>query len=304
MTSEAIFSVSTTQLLLEVRDYGHDIASSTGETLDVLTVAGLVDGGQLTPAGDELYRTAWVFKDEPAAKKMLGQAMRSTLPVQVMDQELRNFPAISDEGVLNLLKRHGVVSPHFTIENARRGFRVLNECGVIAFSTKVKTVRFIPDDADAAKAGETPDLAAMISPRTPFSNLARLRRVLRTLEGEVTWADPHFSVKAFEELVDELDPTRVKSFRIISGRQADLTPKSFSDYERFRKELAAKGITVEWRVDENQRDWHDRWLVHSGGSLNMPPINTLFKGDYSEIYPSAQLPPVQEWWDRSTPRTQ
>jgi hypothetical protein len=220
-----------------------------------------------------------------------------------MDQELRNFPPISDEGVVNLLKRHGVVSADFSLENVRRGLRWLNECGVIAFSTKTKTVRMIADDVDAAKAGETPELAAMISPRTPFSNLARLRRVLRTLEGEVTWADPHFSVKAFEELVDELDPARVTSLRIISGRQADLTAKSYSDYDRFRQELAAKGIVVEWRVDGTQRDWHDRFLVHATGSLNMPPINTLFKGDFSEIYPSAQRPPVQEWWDRSTVRT-
>lgn len=303
MTNESIFSVTVAELLAAVRDYGHGAANPTAAELDVLSAAGLVKDGQLTNAGDALYRLAWVVRDDAAAKNMLGQAARATVPVQVMDQELRNFPAISDEGVLDLLKRHGVVAAGFSIESARRGFRWLNETNVLRFSTKTKTIRMISDDADAAKAGEIPDLAAMISPRTPFSNLARLRRVLRTLTGEVTWADPHFSVKAFEELVDELEPGKVTSLRIISGKQADLSPKTFADYDRFRKELAAKGISVEWRVDETQRDWHDRFLVHGGGSLNMPPINTLFKGDYSEIYVSKQRPPIQEWWDRSSPRT-
>jgi len=300
--NESIFAVSVAQLLASVRDYGHGVANPTVDEIDVLAAGGLAKDGQLTTAGDALYRAAWIIRDNVATKKILGQAARATVPVQLMDQELRNFPAISDEGVLDLLKRHRVVSAGFSIESARRGFRWLNEVDVLRFSTKTKTIRMISDDADAAKAGEVPDLAAMISPRTPFSNLARLRRVLRTLRGAVTWADPHFNVKAFEELVDELDPSTVTSLRIISGKQADLSPKTFADYDRFRRELAARGISVEWRVDETQRDWHDRFLVHGGGSLNMPPINTLFKGDYSEIYQSTQMPPVQEWWDRSSPR--
>lgn len=299
-----VFSVSTAEMLAAVHELGIRRRNVSDAALELLYAAGLADKDvTLSETGEALYRTAWILKDGVSARKMLGQAVRATLPIQVMDQELRNFGQVPDDGVLNLLKHHGVVPPDFTIDAARRGFRWLNECGVIAFSSKYKTVRFIPDDVEAAKPGETSDFAAMISPRTPYSNVARLRRVLRQLTGIVTWADPHFGARAFEELIDELDASKVSEFHILSGDAENvLTTKSFKDLQRFIEEMLLKSVAVEWRIDP-ARDWHDRFLVHDGGAFNMPPVNNLFQNQYSEILPSSEIPPVEEWWNRSTRRT-
>lgn len=300
---DPLFLVDAEELLLAVRHFAIGADKLTGAAIAVLSDAELVRDGNLTPAGDQLFRTAWVIKDKPAAFKVLGQALRATLPMQVIAQELHNYGGVPEDGVLDLLAYHHVLELDVSASTIRPTFKMLNMLGVVAYSQKLKTVRYIPDDPGAAKAGETPDLAAMISPRTPYSNLARLRRVLRSLNGIVTWADPHFGARAFEELADEIDPSKVTELRVLSGAADNVvTAKSFKDYKRFVEEMGLKGIRVEWRVD-TARDWHDRFLVHGQGAYNMPPVNNLFQGQYSEILPSSARPPVQEWWDRSAPRS-
>lgn len=299
---DPLFQVEQDGLTAAIRSLAIGSGQPSQAELAVLQDAELADENGLTTAGHQLFRTYWVTKKQDEALKALGQALRSTLPVQIIAQELNGYGGVPEDGVLDLMAYHHAHRPDAPIGEIRPALRMLSTLGVIAYSPKLKTVRFIPDDPDAAKAGEAPDLAVMISPRTPFSNLARLRRVLRSLTGVVTWADPHFGVRAFEELIDELDPTKVTELRIVSGDAANvLTEKSFKDYQRFVTEMASKGITVEWRVDP-ARDWHDRFLVHGGGSYNLPPVNNLFQGQYSEVLPSSTRPPAQEWWDRSAPR--
>ncbi len=300
---DPLFRVELDGLTAAIRSMAIGSGQPSEAELAVMQDAELADENGLTPAGHQLFRTYWVTKKQDEALKALGQALRSTLPVQVIAQELNGYGGVPEDGVLDLMAYHHAHRPDAPISEIRPALRMLSTLGVIAYSAKLKTVRFIPDDPEAAKAGEAPDLAAMISPRTPFSNLARLRRVLRSLTGVVTWADPHFGARAFEELVDELDPTKVSELRIVSGDAPNvLTEKSFKDYQRFVTEMASKGIAVEWRVDP-ARDWHDRFLVHGSGSYNLPPVNNLFQGQYSEILPSSTRPPVQEWWDRSASRT-
>jgi hypothetical protein len=144
----------------------------------------------------------------------------------------------------------------------------------------------------------------MVSPKTPYLNVVRLRRILRPLKGVVWWADPHFGARAMEELAEELDTAAVSEVRILSG-DADnvVSTRSMKDYGRFRAELANKAVSVEWRVDGRaSRDWHDRWVADDTTIWNVPPINTLFKNDYSEISPASERPPLEEWWMRSKPR--
>lgn len=306
---ELLFAVDEQYLLSAVKTIGTDDGLILDDIADVLRITGLTQANgdaypTLSTSGQALYRAAFVFSDTAATRRLLGQALRALLPIQVLAQELGNSPAIPEDGAVNLLALHRVVRPSFSADEARSTFRWLNDLGVVAYSRQKKTVRFIPDDPGAAKAGEIDSLSAMISPRTPYSNVARLRKVLRSRSGIVTWADPHFGARAFEELVDELDPRKVTELRIISkGAENVVTPKSFKDYQRFVEEMALGGIPVEWRVDSPGRDWHDRFLVDENGSFNMPPINNLFQNQYSEILPSDKVPPTDEWWKRSTPRT-
>ncbi|WP_156131767.1 hypothetical protein [Amycolatopsis methanolica] len=307
MTSEAvpdIFVVNQAMLLDGIRSAGHgNLSTLSPEVSRILAETGLIEGDSLTEAGSDLYRTAWVLRDMEKSSVTLGQALRSLTVLQILEQELRGFGAVPEDGVLDLLRQHRSIPQALTIEKARPLFHWMNSCGVLIYSRKNKTVRIIAPDADVAAAGEEASRSVMISPRTPFSNVVRLRRIIRLLAGVVTWADPHFGTRALEELATEVDSTKVTEIRIISGNATNvLTEKSFKDFKRFRDEMTLKGITSAWRVD-HKRDWHDRWLVARDGAWNVPPVNNLFQNQYSEILPTGGKPPVDQWWERATART-
>jgi hypothetical protein len=58
--------------------------------------------------------------------------------------------------------------------------------------------------------------------------------------------------------------------------------------------VAGRGLSADWRVDSREsRDWHDRWIADDKGAWNVPPVNTLFKNDYSEIVPVMERPPLR-----------
>ncbi|BDV32242.1 hypothetical protein [Microbacterium terricola] len=302
-----LFETDQPRLLTALKAVGVGSPVYDNDANAVLEHTGLVKNEtdpELTEAGLALYRAAFVARDDEATNRLLGQAIRTLLPIQAIAQELGNSTAIPEQGVVDLLALHRIVDQDFTVENARPTFRWLNTLKVLVYSQKQKTVRYVPDSPEAAKAGEIESLAAMISPRTPYSNVAKLRKVLRTQIGVVIWADQHFGARALEELVDELDPTKVTELRILSGSAPNVaSPKSFKDYERFRDEMKVKGITVEWRVD-GTREWHDRWLIDDKTAHNVPPVNSLFANQYSEILPTKERPPAEEWWKRATPRTE
>lgn len=298
-----IFAVQLQRLLDEVRAFGSGNPSDVGVGR-ILARCGLVHNEALTEAGRALFKVAWVLRQQDDATRMLGQALRVLTPLQVIDQELRGLGPIPEAGVLDLLRQHGAVGLDETVESLRPTFRWLSSAGVLAYSLKLKTVRSLAAAPDVALAGEIESMAAMISPKSPYLNLVRLRRLLRRLDGVVWWADPHFGTRGLEELAEEVDPTKVSSIRIISGDgESVVSPKSLRDFGRFREEMMIKGVNAEWRVDGRQtRNWHDRWIAGESQTWNVPPINTLLKNDYSEITPASERPPFHEWWERSVPR--
>lgn len=296
----AIFDVTLAALLEGIRAAG-TTKQVESPAAGILIRSGLLSNAGLTDTGRALFKVAWVIRHTNEAERMLGQALRVLTPLQVIDQELRGLGPVPEAGILDLLRQHGAVQPNATVEQLRPTFRWLSSTGVLAYSQKLKTIRSLAPAPDVALAGEIQSMAAMISPKSPYLNLVRLRRILRRLTGVVWWADPHFGTRGLEELAEELDPATVHELRILSG-DADnvVSPKSLRDYKRFREELGGKGITVEWRVDgKANRNWHDRWIADKSQIWNVPPINTLLRNDYSEITPASDRPPFLEWWARS-----
>lgn len=289
---EDVRTVSTEGTIEEVPSY-------------LLSRSGLVDKGRLTDAGSALFKLAWVLRKNSESEVALGQALRQLTPIQVIEQELRGFGPVPEEGVLDLLNQHRAASRNLSVGEMRPTLRWLSKVGVIAYSMKLKTVRSLAPAPDAALAGEVGAIASMVSPKTPYLNVVRLRRVLRGLKGVVWWADPHFGSRALEELAEELHSGVVTHVRILSGDAENvLAEKPWKDFLRFRAEMAGKSITAEWRVDgRTSRDWHDRWLVGDNTAWNIPPINSLLKNDYSEMLPASVRPPLDEWWNRSVVRS-
>jgi hypothetical protein len=302
LDDSCIFSVTPARLLDSVRTVASG-GRADEESDYILTRCGLLKNHDLTESGKALFKLAWVLRKERESQQALGQALRQLAPVQVMEQELKGLGPVPEDGVLDLLKQHRAVSNNTTIANVRPMFRWLSNAGIIAYSMKLKSVRSLAPLPEAALAGEIQAIAAMISPRTPFLNVVKLRRVIRPLRGIIWWADPHFGARALEELASELQLDRVTDVRILSGDAENVvTTKSKRDFERFQQEMAQNNVATEWRIDvRGVRDWHDRWLGDDNTVWNVPPINTLFKSDYSEISPASERPPFDEWWNRATP---
>jgi hypothetical protein len=66
------------------------------------------------------------------------------------------------------------------------------------------------------------------------------------------------------------------------------------DFTRYAAEMRQRGITAEWRIIEPAKmDWHDRFILGRRQAWNVPPVNTLFKGDYSEASRTPKRPPFE-----------
>lgn len=213
-------------------------------------------------------------------------------------QGLHGREPVLVSGAHHLLVRHGL-SEVGEATRFRHFLQVLNDLSIVAYSRKNQTVRIVAPLPVTEARAEPPTRLRIVERDRPYSNVRHLRETLRACKDYIWWADPHFSKKGFEPLTDEADATRIKQIRILSGpAQAD---DAKGDFRRFRDEMAAAGISVEWRVVETRdRDWHDRFIVTKGTAWNVPPVNSLYKGDYSEIA-ETQPPPFNEWWEKGAP---
>jgi SNF2 family DNA or RNA helicase len=139
--------------------------------------------------------------------------------------------------------------------------------------------------------------AVVISPETPFSNVANLRAILRDCEEFIWWADPHFGARGLEELIVSVDPALTREVRILSG-PANVDERAKRDFARFKEELLKKGISAEWKV---MREFsHDRFILGKNSCYNVPPINSLLRGSYSELIKTPNRPPFNDWWAAAT----
>ncbi|MBI2871963.1 MAG: DEAD/DEAH box helicase [Chloroflexi bacterium] len=139
----------------------------------------------------------------------------------------------------------------------------------------------------------------VFKPQEPFSNVVKLRDILRTCEDYIWWEDPHFGTRALEELVVVVDPSKIKEIRILS-RTDQFTDRANSDFQRFCQEMERKGVSVEWRTTDRSIS-HDRYIVGSNHAYNVPPVNAIFQGAYGEGLHTTNRPPFEEWWRSARP---
>jgi GTPase SAR1 family protein len=174
----------------------------------------------------------------------------------------------------------------------RQGIRTLPK--VIGSEAIQFNVRALLNGVDAVR----PLSGGVIRPEEPYSNVIRLRTILRASENYIFWVDLHFSARALEEIAASLDPSAVQTVKILSG-PANLNDRARRDFARFQTELSRQNVSAEWRVLEDFT--HDRFIITSDACYNVPPINSLLRGSYSEILPTPNRPPFEEWWERASP---
>jgi len=138
----------------------------------------------------------------------------------------------------------------------------------------------------------------VVKPEEPYSNVLKLRQLLRESEEYIWWADLHFPARGLEELIASIDPALVREVRILSG-PANVDPRAKHDFTRFREELSNKGIAAEWRI---LREFsHDRFIINKNVCYNVPPLNSWLRGQYSEISQTPNEPPFKQWWEKAIP---
>lgn len=264
---------------------------------DLLCRLALLDGrnGSLNQQGRAFEDAYWIESDEATAERLLTQALLRLPATQALMQGLHGRGPVAFRGAHHLMARHGLADPDDPTR-LRAFLSMLNRAGLVAYSNKLQTLRILAPLPEGAAAQ-----VRVIEPERPYSNVVALRQILRGCEGYIWWAEPHLGRKALEPLALEADVARITNIRLLSGEKAvDKTART--DFKRFHAEILNRGIASEWRIiRQADMDWHDRFIMGRRQAWNVPPVNTLHKGDYSEASRTATRPPFERWWALGTP---
>ncbi len=240
----------------------------------------------------------YVYDDDVQAHDAHQAALLRQPIVQALIQGLHGRGNIAFDGALHFLARHRLAK--MDEATAVRAFLViLNAAGIVVWSQKRQTVRVAIEPPD-----ESTDFAPVvrvIERDRPFSNALHLRQILRSCEDYIWWAEPHLPRKALESLVLEADRAKIAEIRLVSAPR-EIDEATRTDWKRFRSEMRALGITAGWRTAKpGALALHDRFIIGRREAWNVPPVNSLHKGDYAEAFKTPNRPPFSDWWDASSP---
>jgi hypothetical protein len=271
------------------------LGKATRDEIQVLTRLGFTEpDGSLTPRGRSFDDVRWVFNRSEEALPLIAEGFLGLSPTQALIQAFRGKGPVPLEGAFHFLVRHKLAEES-DIAEFRAFLRILNGLDIVTYSNKKQTLRVVTEMVAMNEDAEEP-LVRVIEPDRPFSNVRHVREILRGCDEYIWWVDAHFSRAGLEPLADEVDGARIKEIRILSGA-ANAGDKARKDFERFKTEMAALGVAVEWRVvDRADVVFHDRFILTKGKAWNGPPINTVFTGKYSELGRTNALPPFEDWW--------
>lgn len=251
--------------------------------------------GSLNQEGRAFEDAYWIDSDEATAERLLARALLRLPATQALMQGLHGRGPVAFRGAHHLMARHGLTDPDVP-SHLRAFLLMLNRSGLVAYSNKLQTVRILAPLPDGAAAQ-----VQVIEPERPYSNVVALRQILRGCEGYIWWAEPHLGRKALEPLALEADVARIRDIRLLSAEKS-MDETARSDFKRFHAEMLNRGIDSEWKViPPKAMDWHDRFILGRRQIWNVPPVNTLHKGDYSEASRTPTRPPFERWWERGAP---
>jgi hypothetical protein len=256
----------------------------------LLASLGLLGPRGLTDAGRGFDDVYWIYNNEQTARMIWHDALLGLPETQALMQGLHGRGPVRMAGAHHFMARHGFVGAGDM--TAVRGLaQTLNAAGIAAYSNKHQTIRIL-----APLPEERASVVRVVEPERPYSNVLALREILRACDAYIHWAEPHLPAKALEPLSYEADGSKITEIRLLSGARS-MTDATRRDFRRFAVEMRHRGITAEWRIIEPARmDWHDRFILGRRQAWNVPPVNTLFKGDYSEASRTPTRPPFDRWW--------
>ena len=248
---------------------------------------------ELTTQGKQLYMQMFVWRDDEAAAKSFAE---SAARHPVIDLVLRAFYGrgfVTRDQLTALLKLYSIEYFDSGIESfldLLRGMRLIELVDEGFIVNEFSSQTSLPD-------------AFLLTPDTPYSNKRYVRRLVASCEGVLYWIDKFFAQDALEYLVDGADATKLGHIVIVSGIK-NATDAARHDYAAAKSELGHRGIHLEWRICtdvETLKVWHGRWIVSDAGAYNIPPARSLVKGQYDEIVPTDNRPPIDHFLQVSEP---
>jgi len=145
------------------------------------------------------------------------------------------------------------------------------------------------------------DSTIIFNPDEPYSNIIKLKKTLSSCSESIYWIDKYYSPPAFDLLLESIDPS-IREIKILTSINKT-TENIRSKFKRFKDEMKNKGINAEMRVMIDPsliKLIHDRWIIASNVSYNVPSVDSIMRGQYSEITKTESKVPYKTWWDNSS----
>ncbi len=255
----------------------------------------------LTEKGREYYKLKYIQEEPDKALEILTEQVKQHPATQAICQLLWGKKNIKRSNVYRLLVFQALVDPKNFQEKDLGGFLMsLNQCNIIKYSKQTQAITILYNPKGEAI---SPPKEIFISPETAYSNVKNLREILRIFTDGIYWIDKHFSAKGLEPLADEADGNKISEIKILTG-PSNVNERMKKDFERFKQEIENRGISVEMKVicdKDVLNSIHGRWIMSEDLCYNLPPVNSIFQGQYDEMKRTENRPPFEQWWKGALP---
>jgi hypothetical protein len=151
-----------------------------------------------------------------------------------------------------------------------------------------------------AKANNLPP----ITPENPWENRSNFRQAIRSCKEHIYWIDRYFGHDGLEFLMDGMDQSSVKEVKILSSlykNENQINQKLHDAFKTLQEEMKRKGIEIEFRVISTRELYHkvahDRYILCKNIKYNVPSVDTVKRGQFSEIKKTTADVPFLDWWN-------
>ncbi len=270
-------------------------SDTTNNAMKFLLQISFIDKSyQLTELGKTFFTEKYVLNNEDMANAIIAGKLKEFKSVRLICQILWGRKEIKKENIINLMLMENMIDSLGKI-NISSFIGLLNKCKIISYNKKTGNIRILYNPKP-----EDPITTAFLSPETPYSNIKYLRNCLENCEDFFYWFDKQFSSKGFEPLSDVMDGNKISEVKLLMGKTTNVNEKMKKDFLRFKKEMAIRGIKSECRVILDKslyHNIHDRWIISKNVVYNIPPVNSIYQGQYAEIKKTDIIPPFDDWWE-------
>jgi len=147
---------------------------------------------------------------------------------------------------------------------------------------------------------QTTSDSILLTKETPFSSKLAFISTLKICNDYIYWLDKYFSTKGFEYLIDALPESNVKDIKIIMAPEK-VDEQFKSDYQKFKTEVAYKGIATEIRViceSKIKCAIHDRFIINRDSAFNIPSPDIVARGQLAEISKSDNQEELEKYFEK------